>query len=1625
MTAIGMVLWSIVLLASAMAGIYKAGYFGLIGWFITLFILKGLFKKKKSTIQESFKVSGWDWVLVAGFALTALLYLGFPTESIFLGRDEGLYANHAIYIAHHGRLDVPYPWPENLDPIFSNVFREVPGFFPNKSTMTVQFSHLFGVWLAQAFATFGHHALFRFEAMVALLFLCIFYGLCRSVMPKPYAVIATLFLALNPSEIWIARRTLTEILTQLFIWSGLFILLLAQENKSRKLARWAGVLLGFSSLVRIDSFFWVPLLFFSHLVQKMIESPGEKKSSSIWSPFYQIALPVFVLALGYYAFDSKIYLSVFSPLLKQIGLLTLAILFALLASTQVNLRLIRPLLTGRTLLVLIGIVLMALTIYAYWFRPNIEPYSTINAQEHFLHGTRNYRENSMVNLAKYLSPPVIFVAIWGWFVTLWAMIRKNRDLHLFVGMVCVSGFSALYLWSPSIAPDHFWAIRRFVPIVIPGFILFSALGMQWILNRFSKGWFIVASAVVIIFLSIFTVRANQLIFAFAEEKGYFLQLQQLAEKLPSDSLILAHCDRASVSYGWLMPLYLVFDRRTILIDLNSRGGMNAFYDWSEKQTREQKPVLLLYEGDIRFAGLPYTKMHEGVLSRSFSEQTPFPLPKKIRSEKRTIGIYKITGMINPSGYMNIDLGTEKIFGIRESGFYGQEFLDKMPIRWTNGAAKFVVPLSEKQMPKAIGLDIASPRGMKQKKLQILANGHKLFDGEIPNGKYFQSLSLANVPLWKQLTIELLSDTHIPREVRKGSTDVRTLGVLVKDIRLLDNDYIDKNLGNGKVLGVSELGWYEQEIWEKMPVRWTNGTAKLIIPLNEKRLPQGISVDIASTGGIKRKRVRILANGYKLFDGQIPKEEYSQSFSLANVPLGKQLTIELLSDKNIPAKTILGSTDERTLGVLVKDIRLLDNDYINVNLGNEKVVGVGESGFYGQEFSGKIPVRWTNGAAKLIVPVKETKLPNILAVDIGPTGTNKEKRLKILANGNKLFDGKLPNEGFSQSFSFANVPLGKQLTFELLSDTHTPGEAIKGSTDVRTLGLLVKDIRLLDNDYINKNIGNGKVLGVGESGWYEQELWEKTPVRWTNGAAKLIVPLNEKRLPKAIDVDIVATGGMKPKRLQILANGQKLFDGQIPDERYSQSFSLANVPLLKQLTIELLSDTHIPRETIKGSTDNRTLGVLVNDIRLLDNDSINITLGNQRVLGIGELGFYGQEFLDKIPVRWTNGAAKLIVPLKETRLPSVVMVDIGPTGIDKEKRFKILANDHMLFDGHIPNEGFSQSFSLFDVALGKRLTIELLSDTHIPKEVFKGSTDNRTLGVFVKDIRLLDNDYINVNLGTEKILGVDEWGFYGQEFLGKIPVRWTNGATKLVIPLNKKRMPQAIGLDIASIRGIKPKRLQILANGHKLFDREVSDSDIDEKEGYSQFFSLSQVPLGKQLTLELLSDTYTERKKFKGSIEDLPLGVMVKELRLLDDDYVDVSLGTKKVLGVAESGWHKQESWDKMPARWTDGTARLIVPLNGKRMPKAMGVEIVSTGGVKVQQKKLRILVNGYKLFDGQISNEGYCQLFPLPDVPLGKQLTIELLSDQHIPKNIVKGSIDERTLGVMVKDIKLLDKFPD
>ena len=128
------------------------------------------------------------------------------------------------------------------------------------------------------------------------------------------------------------------------------------------------------------------------------------------------------------------------------------------------------------------------------------------------------------------------------------------------------------------------------------------------------------------------------------------------------------------------------------------------------------------------------------------------------------------------------LGAQRIRGVWETGFHGQEGVGAAPFRWTNGAAKLVVPLDERQRPEALRLELFAP-GPKGARLQVVVNGHTLADRRIAGGVWADTFSLAGLTLGRRATIELLSDTIVPKEMN-STQDPRTLGVVVRSIRLL-------------------------------------------------------------------------------------------------------------------------------------------------------------------------------------------------------------------------------------------------------------------------------------------------------------------------------------------------------------------------------------------------------------------------------------------------------------------------------------------------------------------------------------------------------------------------------------------------------------------------------------------------------------------------------------------------------------------------------------------------------------------------------------------------------------------------------------------------------------------------
>jgi hypothetical protein len=755
--AAGLVAWSLPLLGLALAGVFRPEYHGAAGWVVTLV---GVLRPGRAAAPASRPLGDWLWdvILATGLLGAGGCYFAFPTESILGGADQGVYANHAVWIARHGCLNIPYPCPiEAARAAAAPDGYFLPGFYRTEPTITVQFGHLFPVWLAQAFASFGPGGLFRLNGALAVVSLGIFYGLCRRALPRSYAAAATLFLAFNPSELWLARITLSEVLTQLFVGAGVCCLVLALGG-DQGLAHWAGVFFGMSALVRLDALVLIPLLFLSHAAWETLRPADPSDARRVWPGLYAAALPLFGLAIAYYATASRPYMLGLQPQLRAIAALGAAGLAVLLLSHSRPGKRLRPWLASPPARAAAGVAFIAVGIAAYAARPALDP------------GLPD--SWSLVNLGRYLSPPLLFTALFGGAVTL-SGVGRDRPASLVALLLIWVGFSALYLWRPSVDPIHFWGIRRYVPVVIPGFVLFGGVGGRCLIGRLParpRRW---AEAGAVLALAAFTLRADRPILFFAENAGLYGQYQAFADRIPPAELVLACADGGKVT-----PLWTAFGRRLLPIDPGAADACQVLRERTRRELAECHPAYVVAEdlilpGAVELARLPFKRLH--------SEETWNPLPRRIVTARWTFRLYRVDSPPTPADYLGVALGRERACGVAESGFYRSPKIGAAgPVRWTDGTARLLIPVDPERPPRSLRLELAAgdlAGGPADTSLRVSANGREMYRGPVPRRQpWTWTVDLAGVDLGSRLTLEL---TNPPAE-----DDGLPFGVLVRGVWLL-------------------------------------------------------------------------------------------------------------------------------------------------------------------------------------------------------------------------------------------------------------------------------------------------------------------------------------------------------------------------------------------------------------------------------------------------------------------------------------------------------------------------------------------------------------------------------------------------------------------------------------------------------------------------------------------------------------------------------------------------------------------------------------------------------------------------------------------------------------------------
>lgn len=431
-------------------------------------------------------------------AVFFLLNARWSAQNIYATRDPATYGLAGEWLAHHTSILIPSD---------SQVFGGTPGTTPDSAGFRTdplhpghvyaQGNHLLPALLGMASWIGGPTALFRLNPLLGALALLAMFGLVRRLAGGAFALVAVAALAVSMPMLAFSRDTYTEPLSLLLLFGGLSVLWRAVETGRATHFLVAGVTLGASTLTRIDGYASLFAVVVVAAALLAAARPGDRRAW-LGRVGLLVAGTLGTAAIGYVdvsQLSSGYYHDLRSNVLS---VLTAGVALALLGAAGVALAwttgLPRRLLADRprrvfSALAAGGIVALfaglaarplfmtvrggdcgpAVAAWQHAFRQPIDP-------------CRTYAEHSVSWIAWYYGWPLVVLAVLG-LAMLGYRVVWQRDVRL-LGVVCaVLALSTIYFWAPTIYPDQVWAMRRFLPVVIPGLLAAAAYLLSVLARR--------------------------------------------------------------------------------------------------------------------------------------------------------------------------------------------------------------------------------------------------------------------------------------------------------------------------------------------------------------------------------------------------------------------------------------------------------------------------------------------------------------------------------------------------------------------------------------------------------------------------------------------------------------------------------------------------------------------------------------------------------------------------------------------------------------------------------------------------------------------------------------------------------------------------------------------------------------------------------------------------------------------------------------------------------------------------------------------------------------------------------------------------------------------------------------
>ncbi|HET8615719.1 MAG TPA: hypothetical protein VFL94_09360 [Actinomycetales bacterium] len=462
----------------------------------------------------------WAVALVVASALGGAVWVGSThAEHVVLRRDAGTYALSAQNLATEHQLDVDVAVAALGGTVVvddPDVTVASPGFYEvghgTGTHVVPQFLPATPAWLSVGYWLGGWTGLLIVPAFAIGAALLAFGALTARLVGPRWSAVATVALTLCQPVLHAGRSTYSEPFALVVLLAGLVVLAEAtmvgasgRWHAARGLGLLAGLVIGGVGLVRVDALREVALLV-PVCALLVIRHHGAGRPLALGLAVSTVVSAAWALLV------SRPYLSQVSgslvPLLAgTAAVVAVSALWWGLARRGASVpdgvrRRLPGVLAG--LVLAVALVLASRPLWLVVRQSAGDPGSRVVAglqlrQGLPVDGGRTYAEQSVSWLAWWVGVPVLVLALAAAVLLAYRVGRvlAGDPVPAWLGPWAVAvGSTVLTLYRPGITPDHPWADRRFVPVVLPALVLLATGVVAWVVRRARRRWPLTLLAVV-------------------------------------------------------------------------------------------------------------------------------------------------------------------------------------------------------------------------------------------------------------------------------------------------------------------------------------------------------------------------------------------------------------------------------------------------------------------------------------------------------------------------------------------------------------------------------------------------------------------------------------------------------------------------------------------------------------------------------------------------------------------------------------------------------------------------------------------------------------------------------------------------------------------------------------------------------------------------------------------------------------------------------------------------------------------------------------------------------------------------------------------------------------------------